>query len=76
MKNLMEYNTLKHISEHMMIMNVTSPEGPDGVEWKNYTNTPRPREKSIPDDGEWKKIEASMNSMFGKPFLTEDDWRI
>lgn len=76
MKNRMEYNTLKHISEYMIIMNVTSPEGPEGAEWKNYTNTPRPREKSRPDDGEWKKIEASMNSMFGKPFLTEDDWRI
>ena len=43
---------------------------------KNYTNMPRPQEKSRSDDGQWKKIEASMNSVFGKPYLTEEDWMI
>ena len=76
MKNRQEYNTLKHISEYMMILELSEPNGPEGAEWKNYTNTPRPAEKSRPDDGKSKKVEASMNSVFGKPFLMEDDWRI
>ena len=76
MKNRQEFNTLKHISEYMMIMMVAEPNGPEGAEWKNYTNKPRPVEKSRPDDGKWKKIEASMSSIFGKPYLTEKDWKI
>ena len=76
MKNRQEFNTLKHISEYMMILMISEPNGPEGAEWRNYTNTPRPPEKSRPDDGKWKKIEASMNSVFGKPYLTEDDWKI
>lgn len=76
MKNRQEFNTLKHISEYMMILMISEPNGPEGAEWKNYTNTPRPQEKSRPDDGQWKKIEASMNSVFGKPYLTEEDWMI
>lgn len=76
MKNRQEFNTLKHISEYMMILMISEPNGPEGAEWKNYTNTPRPQEKSRPDDDQWKKIEASMNSVFGKPYLTEEDWMI
>ena len=76
MKNRQEFNTLKHISEYMMILMISEPNGPEGAEWKNYTNTPRPQEKSRPNDGQWKKLEASMNSVFGKPYLTEEDWRI
>ena len=76
MKNRQEFNTLKHISEYMMILMISEPNGPDGAEWKNYTNTPRPQEKSRSDDGQWKKIEACMNSVFGKPYLTEEDWMI
>ncbi len=76
MKNRQDFNTLKHISEYMMILMIAEPDGPEGAEWKNYTNTPRPAEKSRPDDGQWKKIEASMNSVFGKPYLTENDWKI
>lgn len=75
-ENHHDYNTLKHISEYMMIMTFSAPQGPDGAVWKNYTNTPRPREKKRPDDGKWKKVPATMNSIFGKPFLTEDDWKI
>lgn len=76
MKNRQDFNTLKHISEYMMILMISEPNGPEGAEWKNYTNTPRPQEKSRSDDGQWKKIPASMNSVFGKPYLTEEDWRI
>ena len=76
MKNRKEFNTLKHISEYMMILMIASPDGPEGAEWRNYTNTPKPPEKSRPDDGKWKKIPATMNSVFGKPYLTEEDWKI
>lgn len=75
-KNRMEYGTLKHISEYMMILELTDPNGPEGAEWKNYTNTPRPKEKRSPNEGLWQKIPASMNSIFGKPYLTEEDWNI
>lgn len=76
MKNRQEFNTLKHISEYMMILMISEPNGPEGAEWKNYRNTPRPQEKSGSNDGQWKKIEACMNSVFGKPYLTEENWLI
>ena len=37
---------------------------------------PRPVEKMSKDFGEWKKNPASMEEMFGKPYLTKDDWFI
>lgn len=67
---------LGYMSEYMMILMVANPNGPEGAEWKNYTNMPRPPQKRKKDDGQWKKIEASMNSVFGKPYLTEDEWMI
>ena len=76
MKNRHEFMTLKHISEYMMMLVIAAPDGPKDAEWKNYMNTPRHATKPRPDDGQWKKIPASMNSVFGKPFLTEDEWRI
>ena len=75
-KNHSEYMTLQHIAETMMLNYVASPEAPKGSVWKNYTNTPRPMEKSRPGDCQWKKIPACMNSIFGKTFLTESDWKI
>ena len=75
-KNRSEFNTLQHISEYMTLLMISDPKGPEGAEWKNYTNTPRPKEKSSPNDGHWKKIPATMISVFGKPYLSEEDWRI
>lgn len=76
MKNRSEFNTLKHISDSIMMLMIAEPNGPEGAEWKNYMNTPKPIEKSRPGDGQWRKIPASMSSVFGKPFLTEEDWII
>ena len=76
MRNRSEYNTLKHIADYMIINYVGCPDGPQGAVWKNYTGKPRPKERSRPDDGQWKKVDASMTSVFGKPYLTEEDWRI
>lgn len=76
MKNRHEFMTLKHISEYMMMSVIVAPDGPKNAEWKNYMNTPRPATKPRQDDGQWKKIPATMNSVFGKPFLTEEDWKI
>ena len=76
MRNRSEYNTLKHIADYMIINYVGCPDGPRGAVWKNYTGKPCPKERSRPDDGQWKKVDASMTSVFGKPYLTEEDWRI
>ena len=27
-------------------------------------------------DGKWRKMNAGMITMFGKPYMVEDDWRI
>lgn len=76
MRNRQEYNTMRHLAEYMLLNTVASPDGPAGAEWKNYTQTPRPQEKPRPDDGKWKRMGGTMNSVFGKPYLEEEDWRI
>jgi len=47
-----------------------------GAEWVNCTNEPRPAEVPTDDKGKWIKIPASMENLFGKKFLMEDDWKI
>lgn len=76
MQNRHEFNTLSHISDIMMLHFVANFEGPEGAEWKNYTNTPSPKEKKIQNDGRWEKKPGSMNSVFGEPYLKEEDWII
>ena len=53
---------------------ILNPDAPEGAEWKNYMDTPRPQ------NGTNKAFEAmipvSMENMFGKEFLSEEDWRI
>ena len=68
--------TLKRISEMQMLIFVSAPNGPEGAEWVNYQNLPRPKDKLREDDGKWKGIPASMETLFGKTYLTEDDWKI
>ena len=68
--------TLKKISEMQMLSFISVPEGPDGAEWVNYQNTPRPKDKIQKDDGQWKEVPASMLTLFGKQYLTEEDWKI
>lgn len=71
-----DYRTLQRISIMQMLNFVGCPDPPEGAEWKNYKNTPRPAEKSRKDDDQWKKVPASMEDFFGKPFLTDNDWKI
>lgn len=75
-RNKNDYRTLKRISEMQMLIFVSAPNGPEGAEWVNYQNSPRPKDKLREDNGKWKKIPASMETLFGKTYLTEDDWRI
>ena len=72
-RNKNDYRTLKRISEMQMLIFVSAPNGPEGSEWVNYQNSPRPKDKLREDDGKWKEIPASMETLFGKTYLTEDD---
>lgn len=75
-RNRQEYRTLKKISQEQFLEFVACPDSLKGAEWKNYTNKPRPSEKVAADNGKWKKVPASMQELFGKPYLTKDDWHI
>ena len=70
------YITLARISMMQMLNYIGCPDALDNAEWKNYTGKPRPKEKPHKDNGEWKKVPAHMEDMFGKPYLTEEDWMI
>lgn len=76
MQNRHEFNTLNHIADIMMLHFIANFEGPEGAEWKNYMNTPSPTERISSENSQWKKISGSMNSVFGKTYLTEKDWKI
>ena len=75
-RNRQEYRTLKKISQEQFLEFIACPDSLKGAEWKNYTNKPRPSEKVAADNGKWKKVPASMQELFGKPYLTKDDWHI
>ena len=70
------YRTLARISMMQTLNYIWCPDTLNGAEWKNYTGKPRPKEKPRKDNGEWKKVPAHMEDMFGKPYLTEEDWMI
>ena len=70
------YRTLARISMMQMLNYIGCPDTLNGAEWKNYTGKPRPKEKPRKDNGEWKKVPAHMEDVFGKPYLTEEDWMI
>jgi len=76
MRNSQDYRSLKRISRWQMMKYIANPNNPSGAEWVNYTNEPRPTEVPTDDNGEWIKIPASMENLFGKKFLMEDDWKI
>lgn len=75
-RNEHEYRTLAGISMMQMLNLLGCPDSLDGAEWKNYTGKPRPKEKPRKDNGEWKKVPAHMEDVFGKPYLIEEDWKI
>ena len=73
-RNRKEFRTLKKISQEHLIEFIGCPDPLEDAEWKNYTNKPRPSER-ITQNG-WQKIPASMEDLFGKPYLTKEDWYI
>lgn len=74
--NRQEFRTLVKISNEQILNYVACPDSLKKSEWKNYTGKPRPAERPPKDFGKWKKIPASMEEMFGKPYLTKEDWYI
>ena len=71
-----KYRTLRRISEVQMLNFIACVDPLEGAEWKNYKNTPRPTEKNLKDAGKWKEVPSSLEELFGKPYLTENDWKI
>lgn len=71
-----KYRTLARISMMQMLSLVGCPDTMEGAEWINYTGKPRPKERPRRDNGEWIKVPAHMEDVFGKPYLTEEDWTI
>ena len=76
MSNRQEFRTLVKISNEQILNYVACPDSLEKSEWKNYTGKPRPTERPPKDFGKWKEIPASMEEMFGKPYLTKKDWYI
>jgi len=74
--NRQEFRTLVKISKEQMLNFIGCPDSLEMSEWKNYTEKPRPTERPPKDFGKWKKNPASMEEMFGKPYLTKEDWYI
>ena len=72
----MDFQTMKHLGESVMLMFVESPDGPEGAVWKDYASEPVRNRHIPPKNGEWQKIDASMTNVFGKPYLREEEWRI
>lgn len=75
-RNRQEYRTLNKIFQEQLLEFIACPDSIECAEWKNYTNKPRPSEKIAADNGKWKKFPASMEDLFGKPYLTKEDWYI
>lgn len=70
------YRTLSRISINEMLNFMACPVPLKKAEWKNYTHTARPMERPNKNDGKWIEVPASMEDLFGKPFLAEKDWKI
>ena len=71
-----DYLTLQKMGETVMLMFMAEPSKMDGAVWRNYTGLPRPQEHNPYLDGKWRKMDASMMTVFGKPYMEEDDWWI
>ncbi len=75
-RNKNDYRTLKRMSMEQMLITVAAPDSPAGAKWVNYKNTPRPKEIPGKNPGVWQKVPASMENIFGKEFLTKEDWML
>lgn len=73
-RNYHDYRTLERIGIEQMLILIMNPEAPEGAEWRNYMDTPRPRRGG--DEFFQTMIPASMQDVFGEEFLTENDWRL
>ena len=75
-KNNRDFRDLRKLSHEQMLNYLACPNPPEGSEWVNYTNTPRPLQKRAKLSPEWQKVPASMENIFGKKYLEEKDWII
>lgn len=73
-RNHHDYRTLGRIGLEQTMILMLNPDAPEGAEWKNYMDTPRSQNGS--NKAFEMMIPASMENMFGKEFLSEEDWRI
>ena len=71
-----DYRSLKRLFEMQLQILIATPDSLEGAEWKNYNNTPGPIKKHLKNRGKWVKCPKTYEEYFGKPYLTEDDWKI
>lgn len=74
--NKNDFRSLKRLDIMQTLKLIGSPDPPVGAIWINYTGKPRPKEKNCRKNGEWVKVPAYMENLFGKEYLTEEDWKI
>lgn len=74
--NRQEFRTLVRISMEQMLNYIACTNPLEKSEWRDYTGKSIPAERPPKDFGKWQKVPASMEEMFGKPYLTKDDWYI
>jgi hypothetical protein len=72
-KNRKNFRNLQMLTLGYILILIASPGRPIGSEWVNYTNTPAPTPKT---KGHGEMIPAHFTELFGKTYLTEDDWKI
>ncbi|MST85770.1 FRG domain-containing protein [Hallella mizrahii] len=72
-KNRKDFRNLHMISFGYNLLLIASPDKPIDSEWVNYMNTPAPK-KNSKEHGEM--VPAHCTNLFGKTYLTEEDWKI
>lgn len=71
-----KFRDLGLIYETQLFSLLKNPKGPSGAEWVNDTQRPAPKRRIRKGAGELKKIPPMLMEMYGKPYLTKDDWYI
>lgn len=71
-----DYRILKQLFKMQLLILIACLDPLEGAEWKNYYNTPGPINKHLKNNGKWVKFPKTYEEYFGKPYLTEEDWKI
>ncbi len=70
-----DFRSLERASIRQYLVMVGCPDAMEGAEWKVYYDTPVPKNWFKESDG-WVEVPASMEDLYGEPYLEEKDWII